>query len=83
MVHSQVLQLDTEQEAYTRRRRVPLDGIAAYVGTSWYVEQALSNSHITPPFSVADLVRELLVVTLSVLRTNLDGKHVSGNSSCR
>src|SRR5882672_6078161 len=62
MVHSQVLQLDTEQEAYTRRRRAAfIMAIAAYAGASWYAEQALlKQPYHTSILSGQMWVRELL-----------------------
>ena len=61
MVHSQVLQLDTEQEAYNRRRAAFIMAIAAYAGASWYAEQALfKQPYDTSILSGQMWVRELL-----------------------
>jgi len=61
MVHSWVLQLDTEQEAYNRRRAAFIMAIAAYAGASWYAEQALfKQPYHTSILSGQMWVRELL-----------------------
>ena len=47
MVHSWVLQLDTEQEAFNRRRAAFIMAIAAYAGESWYAEQAFVKNRFS------------------------------------
>ena len=61
MVHSRVLQLDTEQEANRRRRTAFIMAIAAYAGASFYAEQVLfKQPYHTSILSGQMWVRELL-----------------------
>ena len=76
MVHSQVLQLDTELEAYTRRRAAFMMAIAAY--SAWYVEQALfKQAYHTSILSGQMWVRELLGGNPQCIKDQLGmAKHV-------
>ena len=80
MVHSQVLQLDTEEEAYTRRRRTAfMMALAAYdAGASWYAAQALCKQpYHTSILSGQMWVRELLGGNPQCIKDQLGmAKHV-------